>query len=1062
MRPSPPYRLGPIISILSLIIICSTPLAGLGASPQATIDWMLKNGFRLQQSRQLYAQWASAKNIVIDMANSGDPQQVELAFRICQQRYPTVARAMSQGIRDVAAHADKPLDALVPTGSWKNKVIFSGDPARLADKQTFIRQCATADIDLTNFSLSGNAEAVTERAMIHYTAMTTGRPVVAADGTVNTQLIDRTMVAGEVTLFPRDPHGKLSPAFAEKYPHIVHESYPDSAGQRALEYNYMLNPTKNCRADIVRYDKHNRPILDANGNVALLPDQPTESVMENLAEAKYNHMDRARIVEADYEIKYKGHLAGMDDRQRADHTAKMLQRMLDDDARVTGINPATHPQTRDLYDKARRVKDAVRTGDDEALGAALKGQSLDDFLRQADDEMQRINLNNKRRLSGLIDDAFEAPPLPGQEADDLARATRLAGVTKGLMLLGYGYTAADAFIRARPAERQAEVTKALVSAVAADAAGNVVGSAMAAAGKGTASTMGAGFAAAFVAGLVVKGGLDIGQDCAEAIAGGYKTDAVLHRLFLERDNLGAFLQMGPEEIRRQIDREWEAQYQFGGMYYGRSGDAAAQNARKQELYDKALKAQSDIVFDSTQSRILANIVADELADIARRFDKGEIDAYDLDKERERLNTNFKQVLDKHLAGNYKSYRVFFSHAGQSPERGGAWDAMFADEQQQARDRQRLDVRLQTLLDEMEFIQGSLADFDRHAGDLSAVLRDTDDPLQGLDRAAELMAQLQRDRGDLAMNKATIETGAAACMITLNTTYGQDDDLTDFYRKKNTLMRLLATFPREVDSRLALFAALERQYALFQMMADFKKIEEEEAARLAQGDQADDLPAWARKSSVNEEDAADTPGDAPAFVAKTDTDEKSPDEDPAEAEEDKDDYAIKAIAIETVEVDKNGRVYTRLRSSEAATVIIRMRGSDHIVDGTEAVGLLLEKGYLHHVAGVGLVTTSRYAAFSAESAPEASDSAKADAPASLMSGRGYKPNWREGIVDQSVEMDATTMKTFGGTLVKEKKRGSVSDLYKTKKGWQEGIVNQKVEMDATTKQTFGGAVLKERQ
>jgi len=144
MRPSPPYRLGPIISILSLIIICSTPLAGLGASPQATIDWMLKNGFRLQQSRQLYAQWASAKNIVIDMANSGDPQQVELAFRICQQRYPTVARAMSQGIRDVAAHADKPLDALVPTGSWKNKVIFSGDPARLADKQTFIRQCATA------------------------------------------------------------------------------------------------------------------------------------------------------------------------------------------------------------------------------------------------------------------------------------------------------------------------------------------------------------------------------------------------------------------------------------------------------------------------------------------------------------------------------------------------------------------------------------------------------------------------------------------------------------------------------------------------------------------------------------------------------------------------------------------------------------------------------------------------------------------------------------------------------------------------------------------------------
>ncbi len=1050
MRPRPSNQFGPIVIIFSVFIILLVSSPALGSDPQASIDHMMKNGFQLQKSRQLYSQWSTAKNIVVDMAGSGDPKQVELAFQICRERYPTVARAMSKGIQDVAAHADKPLDALVPTGSWKSKVIFQGDPARLADKQVFIRQCATADIDLTNFSMTGNAEAVTERAMIHFTEMTTGRRVIAPDGTIDTKLIDSTMTSGEVTLFPRDPEGRMSPDFAGKYPHVVHESYPGAAGQRALEQNYMLNPSKNCKADIVRYDKNNKLVVDPEGDVVLLKDQPTESVMENLAEAKYNHMDRARIVDADYEIKYKGHLAGMNDRQKADHTAKMLQRMLDDDAKVIGTNPATHPGTRDLYEKASRVKDAVRTGDDDALKAALKGQSLDDFLRQADDEMMRINLNNKRRLTGLMDDAFERAPVPGLDADDLAQSSRMSNVAKGLTVLGYGYTAADAFIKARPDERRAEVGKALVTAVAADAASNVVGSALAAAGKGTAATMGAGFATAFVTGLVVKGGLDITQDCAEAIAGGYKTDVVLSRMFLEKDKLNGFLNMSPEEIRRQIDKEWEIQYQYGGMYYGRSGDGEAQNRRKQEIYEKALKAQSSIMFDTMQSRVLANIVADELADIGRRFDNGEIDAYDLDKERERLNTNFKDVLDKHLSGKYKNYRVFFSHAGQTPERGGAWDAMFGDDKQKALDRNNVDARLQTLLDEMAFIQGSLGDFDRHAAALSGILRSDGDPAQ----AAELLAQLQRDRDDLAMNMATIESGAATCMIALNTTYGVDDDITGFHSKKNTLTRLLMNFPREVKNRLAIFAALERQYNLFQMMADLKKqAEEEEAARQAANQKQDDVPAWARKSGA---DSADTPGDdePPSFVSKTSGGDESPAEDEDEFGTQEDDYAIKAIAFDTVDVEKDGKIFTRLKSSDAATVIIRMRGSDHIIDGSEAVNLLIEKGYLYRVAGVGLVTTSRYAAFSDEAGSPEEEKAS-----SLMSGRGYKPGWRDGIVDQSVEMDATTKKTFGGTLTK-KKSNSVSDLYKSKTGWQDGIVNKSEKMDATTKKTFGGAVMKE--
>ena len=71
---------------------------------------------------------------------------------------------------------------------------------------------------------------------------------------------------------------------------------------------------------------------------------------------------------------------------------------------------------------------------------------------------------------------------------------------------------------------------------------------------------------------------------------------------------------------------------------------------------------------------------------------------------------------------------------------------FGDDKQKVLDRQTLDARLQTLLDEMEFIQGTLGDFDRHAGNLSAILRQEGDPA----RAAEIMADLQRDRDGLVL------------------------------------------------------------------------------------------------------------------------------------------------------------------------------------------------------------------------------------------------------------------------------------------------------------------------
>ena len=278
-----------------------------------------------------------------------------------------------------------------------------------------------------------------------------------------------------------------------------------------------------------------------------------------------------------------------------------------------------------------------------------------------------------------------------------------------------------------------------------------------------------------------------------------------------------------------------------------------------------------------------------------------------------------------------------------------------------------------------------------------------------------MAQLKRDRDDLAMNMATIESGAATCMISLNTTYGVDDDITGFHSKKNTLTRLLMNFPREVKNRLAIFAALEKQYNLFQMIADLKQAEDEEAARQAANKKQDDLPAWAKKSGADNADASGE-DDPPSFVSRTSEGNGPEVEEEDEFGTQEDDYAIKAITFDTVEVTKDGKIFTRLKSSDAATVIIRMRGSDHIIDGSEAVNLLIEKGYLYHVAGVGLVTTSRYAAFSDETGSP------------------------------------------GGKITKKKKK-SVSDLYKSKSGWQDGIKNKSEKMDNTTKQTFGGAVMK---
>jgi hypothetical protein len=95
---------------------------------------------------------------------------------------------------------------------------------------------------------------------------------------------------------------------------------------------------------------------------------------------------------------------------------------------------------------------------------------------------------------------------------------------------------------------------------------------------------------------------------------------------------------------------------------------------------------------------------------------------------------------------------------------------------------------------------------------------------------------------------------------------------------------------------------------------------------------------------------------PIFVQKsgdTDTGGGSQPKGPESGE-----YEIVSISVDTEEVEHQGNIYNKLKGLESATVVIRKQGREQIIDGQAAVGLLLEKGYLIHLSGVGIVTRDK--------------------------------------------------------------------------------------------------------
>jgi len=81
---------------------------------------------------------------------------------------------------------------------------------------------------------------------------------------------------------------------------------------------------------------------------------------------------------------------------------------------------------------------------------------------------------------------------------------------------------------------------------------------------------------------------------------------------------------------------------------------------------------------------------------------------------------------------------------------------------------------------------------------------------------------------------------------------------------------------------------------------------------------------------------------------------------------RDDYRIVAISVETVPRRYNNIALQKLKNLNAAAIIIRIRGEEHIIDGKEAVAILVEKGYFRNFPGVGLVATTKYDNFNSYS------------------------------------------------------------------------------------------------
>jgi len=72
-----------------------------------------------------------------------------------------------------------------------------------------------------------------------------------------------------------------------------------------------------------------------------------------------------------------------------------------------------------------------------------------------------------------------------------------------------------------------------------------------------------------------------------------------------------------------------------------------------------------------------------------------------------------------------------------------------------------------------------------------------------------------------------------------------------------------------------------------------------------------------------------------------------------------DYEIVSTLVKTTPVTYEGRNYQKLVDGNTAVIVLRNRGQDYIIEGTQALTILIEKGFFVHFPKVGLIATTRY-------------------------------------------------------------------------------------------------------
>jgi len=971
-------------AVLSFMACVFLPVCSFAQNADQMVRELLSNGYNQARADRLLAHWVDAKHSLVKYAQEYKPdsREMEVLVKICQNRFKAWDEAGMGAINDaIDAKYLSPIEARVPTGSWKEPLSIDVK----AHPQEFVEKAAVADIDETFFGKVGATEYVAERTNMRYAERALGRKLGTSKA--DFQAANRVITNGEVTAFPRHVEGHYSPEFREKFPSVVLESYAGREGQAALEVGYLINKKKGL-ADIIHYD--------AKGRVkAVVPNQPAESVIENLADARYTHLQRLSKADQDYFHKYLEQVSekGLSGDKHAEWAAKMLERMAGDEAALTGKN---HP----MLQKAAEVKKTLRTiKDPEARAVELRkvlgDQSLDDFVKSAEDEMERMAFRNRQRAAWMMDDDI-GRPIKNEVKDDVRRSlksSRFSTLLKGMALLDDAYMLTDTYLRAREGERVKQVSKSLVTLLTADLAGVTVGTSVgtsvgaavgAAAGQtiGGAAGMAAGFAsgaiAAAVAVYVVDGTWEWTEEGVQSMLKGYKGDEAINKMFLnENDKIKKFVLMSPDEIRSFIDKEWEDYYQYSGAYIGKGTNDHSEI--KKYMLQKAIEQQFLLKKGKLEGEIRGNILRQELEDLVQKMDEGKLTPAEIKKIREKFGKNTAQMIEDKLQNDprYAQYKKTLEKINDQGGNPGIWDRLKSNfdlrSEQQIIDE--VNSRFERILEVKEEIEGSLADFYSQVSDFFGVLREWEE--DGQDRLTALFNEASISFSEAKTGLKRLQANIDRFLADLLKTSGRLLDTTDFNYKKGEAGAILTQMIQKVQAARGQFSTLEKVMAIKKKVDDGAKKDLEYGDRDADQTKDDDdtpgfvkkskdkdgddeVPAFVKKSDESDDGDNDEEGDLPAFVKKSD--EEMIDDYIREFDAAKDDYTIQAISLETTDVAQGNKRYEKVKDVSAVVVIIRMRGSDHIVDGFQAIELLIEKGYVYSVDGVGYVTSERFEQF----------------------------------------------------------------------------------------------------